>query len=124
MKKKTFLFMQTILILLTALLILCGKTSDSAGKKGQAETTITGVVLKRGTDESGNVSAVAIDVDLEDSYVYYEVIMDQKGMELTRQVDNTVKVTGRVEEDIVKKKSIQVTHWELVKEKTTSNKKK
>jgi hypothetical protein len=116
MTKKTFLAMHIILILITVLLVCCGKK--------QTETTITGVVINKRMDESGNVTAVSIDVELEGSYVYYSVIMDEKGRELTRQIDNTVTVTGFVQEDIVKNKSIQVTHWELIKEYIPPPKKK
>jgi hypothetical protein len=116
MTKKAFLSMQTILILLTGLLVLCGDTTDNAGKKGKDLTTITGVVVQKGMDESGNVNEVSIDVEADGLYMYYAVVMDQKGRELTRQVDTKVKVSGYVIEDIVKNKSIEVTRWEEVTE--------
>ena len=116
MKHTAFLSMRMILIILAGLVVLCGKATDNAGKKGRESTTITGVVIKKGVDENGNINAVSIDVELDGSYVYYAVIMDQKGRELTQQVDKKVKVTGFLQEDIVKNKSIEVTHWEEVKE--------
>lgn len=115
--KKKMLAMYPILFLLIVL-------SITFIYEQEKETTIQGVVTELDWDDEGNVISLAIDVTVEsvededgemiEESEYYTVVLDDKGKELLKLVDETVEVTGIVKVDKEDNKTIKVKKYKVI----------
>ena len=114
MNKQTVLSVTVMFISLPVLVSLA--TAQDVRKKGETvpEITVTGIVITSDEDALGNISAVSIEVQNRDSYEYYYIVMDDKGKQLLDQVNNIVKITGRVQGGKFGRQELIITRWELL----------
>ena len=77
--------------------------------------TITGEVVAVDEDSNETPTQVAIQVETDEDYENYNVVLDAKGIELLKQIYNTVEVKGivKVEND---EYWITIKSWKLISE--------